>query len=485
MKIDFSKYFKTFEEKEYFTREDYAVLAMLYSYGIRQSQKENKSMLECCSFFDKGPQMSNTPEQDAELHSLRSYWLKQVTAATQFVLLSFTIDLLFEDLKVPFRTKNLEQLLNKGGFFSVFPPEQQQDLLNNYKTIKKRILDQVKNASGVNDLAILKALRDSICHNDEDGDLYNVRVRGGMDTQFALKLNKQRIELNINPHELEKLCSLYISVMDPDAGGMWVYKRDEESKKLTWGFVYGDKTLDITDRHQQAYLTRLEGLYKKFNLPMSMYHYPSKEDAGFYAMEMYNLFKSLSYYYKDCDKTFTEAFIKNTKDANILYDIESPIVRVNILLEVAILRYVLTNKTNTHYAKILEDKVNSNIERVKNTGIKNDEAQLFISKIRNSLVHGRFFIDLQNKKCVFYDMPVKGEPIKEKKMSPELADLYKPYIESGEAVDEVKNLVCIGEMSFTNLQDMISACVEYDAKRTQIKNIVERSSLIKEKPRSK
>ncbi len=184
MKIDFSKYIETFEEKMYFTREDYAVLAMLYSYGIRQSQNENKSMLECCSFFDKGPQMSNTPEQDAELHSLRSYWLKQVTAATQFVLLSFTIDLL-------------------------------------------------------------------------------------------------------------------------------------------------------------------------------------------------------------------------------------------------------------------------------------------------------------NKKCVFYDMPVKGEPIKEKKMSPELADLYKPYIESGEAVDEVKNLVCIGEMSFANLQDMISACVEYDAKCTQIKNIVERSSLIKEKPRSK
>ncbi len=485
MKIDFSKYLKTFEEKEYFTREDYAVLAMLYSYGIRQSQNENKSMLECCSFFDKGPQMSNTPEQDAELHSLREYWFKQVTAATQFVLLSFTIDLLFEDLKVPLQTKNLEQLTNEGVFFEAFPPEKKQDLLKNYNTIKQRIMERAKNAGGVNDLAILKALRDSICHNDEDSDLYNVRIKGGMDLKFALKLNKQRIELNINPYELEKLCALYISVMDPDGGGMWIYKRNEKSQKLTWGFVYGDKTLDITDRHQQAYLTRLEATYKKFNLPMRMHYYPSKEDPGLFAMEFYYLLESLSLYYEDSDKTFASAFIKNTQDINRLHDIESPTTRVGVLLKIAILRYILTNKTKFHYAKILEDKVNSNIERVKNTGIKNDEAQLFISKIRNSLVHGRFFIDLLNKKCVFYDMPVKGEPIKEKKMSPELADLYKPYIESGEAVDEVKNLVFIGEMSFANLQDMISACVEYDAKRTQIKNIVERSSLIKEKPRSK
>lgn len=101
----------------------------------------------------------------------------------------------------------------------------------------------------------------------------------------------------------------------------------------------------------------------------------------------------------------------------------------------------------------------------------------YIIKVRNSLVHGRFFLDTFNQKCVFYDKPLEkvNLTLREKEKA-----VYAPYIEKGEAVDKVKNLTCVAEMSFANVYGILFACLEGDIKHSKIKKVVSKSSLVRD-----
>ena len=476
MEFNLMEYLHRAQNNEYFTREDLAIFTMLlnYSYGI--SSKENKSIID--SAFSCFNAKSTSNIDDEELDKLKKYWLKQITAASQFVLLTYGLDLAYEEIKEFLKSKNISQLKKDREFFNMMTIDMQNKLIQNYNNIKQRIIEQFGSSNSINDLAIFKALRNSICHNDEDDNLYNMRNWGGGEIDLRLTINNKKIKVNITITELDNLLSLYISMMDNNGGGTWVYKITDDRYKPYWGFIYNDKTIDVTDRHQQSYLNRLALVYKKMRMPIRMLHYPSKEDPGLYAYEIYTIMKLTGTFYNESDKSIFLTFIDNIATTNTLLDCESPIERMRTLIDLALLRYLLTNKTSEHYTNIIISKIKSNTE---GANVKTDSnVDLYIKKIRNSLVHGRFFIDLIGNKCVFYDQPPKGISLKVKKMSPQQTELYREYIERGDAVDKVKNLVCIGEISLIGLDELVSTCIGQSVKRARVKNILNKSKLTNE-----
>ena len=474
MKLDLIEYVKHMQDTEYFTRLDYTVFTMFLNYCYKISYNENKPIID--SFVPQFPFDLNIDEEDEEVYKLKKYWLKQITGASQFVLLTYGLDLVYEDMKIMLKSKNIEQLKKQSNIFNLMPKDEQVKLTQNYKNIKQKIIEQLGTSSGINDFAIIKALRNSICHNDEDHDLYNLRSWGGGELDLRLTFNGKKIKLNLTVNELEKLCSFYIELMDINGGCTWIYKIVDDKYKPYWGFIYDDKTIDITDRHQQSYLNRIGIAYKKLGTPIRMVHYPSKEDAGLYAYEIFTIFKLMSVFFKECDRPILPILMDNMDNPNVYLDIESPVERMIVIINLALLRYLLTSKSSEYYANIVQEKIKSNMDAKKDKTESN--INLYINKIRNSLVHGRFFIDLIGKKCVFYDEPIKELSLKSKKMSNQQAELYKEYIERGEAVDKVKNLVCIGEISLTNLTDLVKTCVGQSIKKTRIKNVLNKSNLV-------
>ena len=430
--IDWQKFIKQFEKKEYFTYEDNGVLGLYVAIGISSCK----------------------PDQYLkEIFDMDYYQIKQAIAASQLCIMQQSISLIFELCKDSFFVSKM----NDRGYVELVPQdidiekvlvreekELYQENYDAYKKMKKSLETQLK--MKLTDGQLFKILRDAFAHNNMANDeAFNFRTYGGENIQLKLKINKTKRDVNVNIKDIYSsvilfsyLCS---NLLDKS---MYVWKGN------TFGYIYDDGSVESMDIHQKSYINKLkkECLKQYGGIPEKILneYFPCKDNAIRNLTQLLQLNSELSYWFNNYEKPLIAGALSTKSSSE----------RSAILL-IAILANILANEETEQ----IHDKLSKKLK------IKNDKKIFqFVDKVRNSLIHGRYYVNWNmhhQDYGTIYLYDGKTNMYQDyRDLNVELQSLYKPYIESGKAENKIKNLKFYAKCNLETLTELTIALLPVD-----------------------
>ncbi len=402
-----------------------------------------------------------------------------------FVSLYTTIDmlnmycyeLLLECVRSDIKKENVDKLIKKLPNLSSEEKSRYQSYYETYAKIKNQFIS-ILGENNINDFTVFKIIRNCLCHNDELSEESSFTSDFSNHTkEFNFIYNDNKYSIILNNSDLSILNKLLSILVDEDMGYMVCKLEQGKITSNNVGYIYRNKTIDNIDRYQRMFINQY---LKNHTLnPYSLTKcFPSKENAMYLENQVYLCISLLEMLVDNMlnskgDLSFYDLYKRYYKGNNDYSVFCHTIFNV---LRIASLRQILTNSNNYYNA----EKVAKLLKMDK------DEVFPYINKLRNALVHGRYFcINANHYEYYFYDYLLKDSKFKGNDMKPKLMEIYQKLIEEGKAKNKVNSLEFIGKLSVNNIYDLTRVLLGQDEingiKKSKMGKIASKSKLIDEK----
>lgn len=363
--------------------------------------------------------------------------------AKGFIDRSELVEIVFENFKEMKNSKNLKQYIK------------------DWKYVKTQLKQQIPETKELNDYAIMKLLRDCYVHNNEIGDNFQKRIEvKSNDVNLIIKTNQKNHNFKIDFDKLSNVFGLLAI-----ANKLNIQQVAYDGKNI--GTIYPDGSVDEIDRFQAGFIKKLQQKNSDIDLQDLSNLFPSRDNSFNLIAHLKGVIQSYqSFGPKDNIISFCNRITDEQPQLKYL-----SVNYVTALLISACAHYYLVNSK-------LDDISASVMKKTKlsDKNITKEEVEFLVSKLRNSLVHGRFFYTpyvQHGGSLVFYDEIQKDEQrLRFENLDKPIQDLYSERIKAGLANKKVKQLSKCAMFSLSELANLIYAFTDiYDYNRKQTDNI--------------